>query len=232
MAKAVNTSMPPFTPEALALLFARENFRAFQKAGFLSHYWAPLISVCSGTTRDEIFLLTANDVRQRHGLWIMHVAARAPWNGRPGTVARDIPVHPMLSTLGFVEFVRQRQRTHPAERLFPEYKAMQGQAGMLFSRVFTQWINATVRRLPAEQHDLFAADFHFPSLRALFTVEAVRSGMSDHLLRALRGIGDGVHEFAEAAGDRAVLEKLAAAMERVDIASAFPPLYPYWELMA
>lgn len=34
---------PPFTHEALEILFEKSNFKSFQKTGFMSHYWAPLI---------------------------------------------------------------------------------------------------------------------------------------------------------------------------------------------
>lgn len=226
----VSPAAPPFTREALAILFARSNFRAFQKPGALSHYWAPLISACSGARRDELFFLTPDDIGPKHGTLVIRIKAVSPSRGGPGTPARDIPVHPTLQRLGLLEFVEERQRTHPGERLFSEYKAIQEHAGMLFSRTFVQWIKATAAQLPAEQRHLFADDFHFPSLRALFIAQARRSAMNETTLRTILGTGNGGQTLAHEERERYALA--AAEMARVDIESCFPPLYPYHALMA
>ena len=85
---------PPFTREALAVLFDRPSFRAFQKTGHPSHYWVPLIAACSGLRRNEIFFLRTRDVQLREGIWCLHIAAVAVSRGAPGPGTRDIPIHP------------------------------------------------------------------------------------------------------------------------------------------
>ncbi len=110
---------PPFTREALVILFGRPCFRSFQKAGHPSHYWAPLLSVCSGARRNEIFFLRPQDVHRREGVWCLHFAAGAASQGVKGPCARDIPVHPWLLRLGFIEFVDSRRQSQPEERLWP-----------------------------------------------------------------------------------------------------------------
>jgi len=226
----VSPAAPPFTREALAILFERSNFRAFQKPGALSHYWAPLISACSGARRNELFFLTPDDIRPKDGTVVIRIKAAGPGRGGQGTPPRDIPVHPTLQRLGLFEFVEERRRTHPGERLFSEYKAIQEQAGMLFSRAFVQWIKATAARLPAEHQRLFADDYHFPSLRALFVIQALSSAMDEAILRTILGTGDGAPTLS---GEERDWHALAGAeMARVDIESCFPPLCPYPELMA
>jgi len=223
---------PPFTREALELLFEKANFKSFQKAGYLSHYWAPLLSACSGTRRNEIFYLTTDDVSCKHGIEVIRIAPHGAKNQTPGPMARDIPIHPILKQLGFLEFVQARRRTHPSERLFSEYRAIQEHAGMVFSRAFVHWLKTTVEQLPDEKKGLFAEDFHFPSLRALFLAEAIRSGMSEATFRKVQGFSDGFQaDFDEkqAQGD---LEHTAFEMQRMDIASYFPALYPYDALVA
>ncbi len=223
---------PPFTPEALAIVFERSNFKSFQKAGYPSHYWAPLISAFSGTRRNEIFVLTPDDVRQQYGIWVMHIKGSGSQKVPSASVTRAIPLHPALKRLGFLQFVQARRQTHPNQRLFSEYKAIQEHAGMVFSRAFVNWIKTTVRQLPDEQKHLFSEDFHFPSLRALFALEASRSAISEHTFRKVYGINNDLQQAGDEAQEQRDLAKAEAELSRMDIESYFPPLYPYEELMA
>jgi len=226
---------PPFTAEALDILFEKANFKSFQKTGFMSHYWAPLISACSGTRRNEIFYLTPDDVLQHYGIWVVQIRANglqvATATATATTATRAVPIHPTLKRLGFLEFVQERRRTRPTERLFSEYKAGQEHAGMLFSRSFTSWVKTTVSRLPDDKKHLFDDDFHFPSLRALFSAEAIRSGMSEDIWRRLHGSSDGLGALDQDQ-ERRALERAEDEMQRVDIEACFPALYTYEELMA
>jgi hypothetical protein len=140
-----------------------------------------------------------------------------------GPSARDIPVHPWLLRLGFIEFVDSRRQSQPEERLFSEYRAMGEQAGVLFSRNFVHWIKTTRERLPAAQQSLFAEDFHFPSLRALFLVEAAHSGMEATVLRQIDGRED---------GQTVRVEVIDRAIRNMDIEAFFPQVDPYAELTA
>jgi hypothetical protein len=140
-------------------------------------------------------------------------------------------MHPTLKRLGLLEFVQERRRTHPNERLFSEYKAIQEHAGMLFSRSFVNWIKTTVGRLPDEQKILFGEDYHFPSLRAIFSAEAVRSGMSERTFRKVHGIGNGFQPALDADQEQGDLENADAEMRSMDIELYFPALYTYEELM-
>ena len=149
-----------------------------------------------------------------------------------GAGARDIPLHPTLKRLGFLEFVHERRRRRPTERIFAEYRASQEHAGMVFSRAFVQWIKTTVRQLPDEKKRLFTADFHFPSLRALFTVEAIRSGMSERTFLQVHGNANEFRPDLDVEQEQYDLENACAEMERMDIESYFPPLYRYEELIA
>jgi integrase len=217
---------PPFTRQALAIVFGKANFKAFQKGGYPSHYWAPLLSACSGMRRNEIFFLRPADILSLDGIWIIRTPAGGSKNGRPEVMTRNIPIHATLQRLGFLAFVQERSRTHPKERLFSEYKAGQEQAGVLFSRSFVQWIKTTVSQLPADKKNLFADDYHFPSLRALFSVEAVRSGMIEGVFQELYGIGNGLR--LPLGPDLSLID---AELQRMNIESYFPPIFTYEELM-
>jgi len=223
---------PPFTPAALEILFEKSNFASFQKAGFRSHYWAPVLSAFSGTSRNEIFYLTPEDVFLKYGIGIIQINVSGAKSAQSGSRVRDIPIHPTLKRLGFLEFVQARRQTHPHERLFSEYKASQEHAGMVFSRSFVHWIKTTVNQLPDDKKSLFEEDFHFPSLRALFSAEAIRSGMSERTFRKLHGISNGFRRAFDEDQERRDLENAEVEMRRMDIESSFPSLYTYEDLLA
>ncbi len=205
--------IPPFTPEALALLFARDNFLRFHKPGFPSHYWAPLLAACCGASRNEIFFLYPQDMMQDQELWILCLRSL----GSKEAPTRKVPLHPWLRQLGFVEFMHECRSSKSDERLFHEYKAGRENGGMLFSRAVVQWIKTTVAALPAEHQHLFAEDFHFPSLRALFWQEVERAGLSEESVQLLRG-GDGD------------LHRAAAELASIQMQSCFPSLPAYAEI--
>jgi integrase len=223
--------VPAFTPETLEILFEKSNFKAFQKPGYRSHYWAPLLSACSGLRRNEIFFLTADDVLEKEGIAIMRIPPGSSEKAPAARATRDIPIHATLKRLGFLGFVEQRKQSYPNERLFSEYKAIHEHAGMLFSRAFVNWIKTTRAGLPEDGKRLFADDFHFPALRAFFFVEAKRCGMSDNTLQHLQGISSGGHQAVDAEQEQRNLGSVDTEMQRVDIESRFPALAPYEELM-
>jgi hypothetical protein len=102
---------------------------------------------------------------------------------------------------------------------------------MLFSRSFVNWIKTTVSRLPDEKKTLFGENFHFPSLRALFSAEAIRSGMSERTFRQVHGISNGFQPALDADREQSDLENADTEMQSMDIESYFPALYTYEELM-
>lgn len=222
---------PPFSCEALRILFAPPAFRAFQKPGYMSHYWAPLLSVCSGIGRDDIFFLRPDDVLRQHGLWLLRIGARGSGSAALPPSIRRIPVHPTLQRLGFLDFANERRATHAGERLFSEYKAGQEHAGVPFSRAFAHWIQTIASGLPEEERRLFAADLHFPSLRARFWVQAAQSAMSEATMQWLRGTHAEQSTPDDGEQERRNLEHVAAELGNVDIESCLPPLLRYEALL-
>ena len=217
---------PPFTREVLEILFEKSNFKLFQKTGYMSHYWAPLISACSGTRRNEIFFLTSNDVFQKYGIWIIQLNTNELKNVKSGSVPHSIPIHPLLKRLGFLEFVEERRRTHPNERLFSEYKAIQENAGVVFSRSFVSWIKETVSQLPDEKKSLFKDDFHFPSLRALFSAEMIRSQKN-----VVQEMNNAFIQALDNDQEQCDFKYTETLIQKMEIESYFPALYKFEQLM-
>ena len=207
--------IPPFTRDALALLFAGDNFQAFQKTGFPSHYWAPLLAAAAGASRNEVFFLRPEDCLMYQDDWWLRLRS----SDEPGAPMREVPLHPWLQELGFADFIKERRQQAPQGRLFAEYKAGREQAGLPFSRAFVQWIKTTVAGLATDQQKLFAEDFHFPSLRALFCQQAEHAGISASTAQILRG-GTGDRELA------------ATEVSGMAISACFPTLPPYAAIKA
>jgi len=67
--------------------------------------WIPLLCAYSGARVMEMVQLRKEDIREAHGSWIIRL------NPEAGSIKtkefRDVPVHPHLIELGFVEFVKR-----------------------------------------------------------------------------------------------------------------------------
>jgi integrase len=86
-------------------------------------YWIPLIALFSGMRLGEIAQLLVDDVREEHGVWIMHVTTDGDDAKTLKTTGseRIVPLHPTLIALGLLEHhARQKQAGHA--RLFAEIK--------------------------------------------------------------------------------------------------------------
>lgn len=84
-------------------------------------FWIPLIAVFSGARLNEICQLTVNDIKIIEGIDVISINDN---NGkRVKTLAgiRDIPIHPELLKIGFLEYV-EKIRKKKQVRLFPDLK--------------------------------------------------------------------------------------------------------------
>lgn len=90
-------------------------------------YWAPWVAIYSGARLGEILQLTVADVRQSHGVWVMHIIDAEEGQGlKTEGSARVVPLHRELIRLGFVDHVKA-MRAKGEARVFPD--AMQNSRG-------------------------------------------------------------------------------------------------------
>jgi integrase len=84
-------------------------------------YWLPYIAAYSGARLGELAQLLTSDVRQLHGVWILHVTPEGADAKSVKTAgsARVVPVHSRLIDLGFLEY-HARLVERGANQLFPE----------------------------------------------------------------------------------------------------------------
>lgn len=155
------SSKIPFTVEQMNKLFSEAPlFRGClsdDKIGYPGNvqirdhrYWEPLVMLFSGCRPAEIAQLAVSDVRQEHGVWIMHVVETDDDDDefeksvKTAGSRRIVPVHSELIKLGFIDFCKQ-QADGGETRVFPEAKRnTRGQLAAQFSRDFTRKVLKSV----------------------------------------------------------------------------------------
>lgn len=125
------TNVRPFTDEERRVLFASPLFTGCKNDAkwhlpgdhkIRDHrYWLPHVMMYSGARPGEIAQLLVDDVRQVHGVWVMHVTDEGDEEKSLKTKGsfRVVPVHSKLVEMGFIEHV-ERQRKAGERRVFPE----------------------------------------------------------------------------------------------------------------
>jgi integrase len=95
--------------EALAIVKAALAYRRPSKrehpTTVAAKRWAPILAAYSGARIAEITQLRKEDVRQRNGITFMRVTPEA--GSVKTNVYRDVPLHPHLIELGFLDFVNE-----------------------------------------------------------------------------------------------------------------------------
>ncbi len=106
-------------------------------------YWLPLIMAYSGARPAEIAQLDIADVKQVHGMWVLHITEEGGEGKRVKTRGsmRVVPVHSELIRLGLIKH-RNRLAKAGATRLFPEVEIPEvGQIAGRFSREFNRYLS-------------------------------------------------------------------------------------------
>ena len=126
-----------FEIEQLKTFFSSAYYRACAEAGAAPYrhadkswrYWFPLLALFGGMRPKEIFQMHVEDVRPTEaGTWFFSIAEttdegdeRAPElkkTTKTLTSRRQVPVHPELAKLGFLEFVKDQKKSSSDPLLF------------------------------------------------------------------------------------------------------------------
>lgn len=123
----------PFTDPQMKVLLASplftgclgESWQDMSKPGnhqIRDHrYWVPLVMAYSGARPGEIAQLQTADVRESHGIWILHITELGDGDKRTKTKGsmRVVPIHSELIKLGFVEHCKVIAKAGH-KQVFPE----------------------------------------------------------------------------------------------------------------
>ncbi|WP_276289142.1 site-specific integrase [Cupriavidus basilensis] len=143
-------------------------------------YWLPLLGLMTGARLEDLCRIRPDDAFQREKVWCLrlHDSKRESRLGATA-VMRDVPLHDGLLRAGFLDFVAQRRRLAPAERLFPE---LTRNARGKYGKRFGDWYGRYIDHIGLDDPSL---DFH--SLRHSFEAFCAESGLSAEDTDALLG---------------------------------------------
>jgi integrase len=130
-------SPPPFSTAELHHLCltplysgykSRNRLREFGCCRYRSgHWWSGVLLMHTGLRAGELSQLLATDFVFDEEIPHLKVreeddTGRKIKRAKTQAALRDVPLHPNLLELGLREFVAQRKKTHPDERLFVEFR--------------------------------------------------------------------------------------------------------------
>ncbi|MEH6696883.1 MAG: site-specific integrase [Hyphomonas sp.] len=142
-------------------------------------YWVPLVSLFSGMTTAEICELRTSDFEKVNQIDVMKVQPDADL-GRtvknPSRI-RDVPIHPALVDLGFLEYVRQQ----PNGPIFPELHRSAENP----SSAFGKWFHAFRNSIGVDRDEGPKVSFH--SFRHTFREACRESDIPDYVAKRIGG---------------------------------------------
>lgn len=105
-------------------------------------FWVPLLSLFQGLRCNEAAQLYTEDVKELEGIHYLAIreerddGSKCEKRLKTKQSKRDVPIHPELIRIGFLDFVATRCKDTASPRLFPELSA--GSTGY-FSNAFSKW---------------------------------------------------------------------------------------------
>lgn len=183
--EAAETARLPFNGTELSAIFSAPVFtgcvddqHGFAKPGpniiKRSRYWLPLLALFTGMRMGEILQLTPDHIRQS-ATGTNFIALTRDMTLKTDSAMREIPLHPELERLGFVEWVNE-QRDASVEFLFDDVAASKhGYRSDTFTKRFANFLKKI--DLPAERRPKLC----FHSFRHTFKDALNETGASEEV---------------------------------------------------
>jgi len=142
-------------------------------------YWLPLLGLYHGNRLEEFAQLIRSDVRFEDDLWYCDINSEGVKQVKNDQSKRRVPIHPVLLTLGFLEYV-EGIAPNPTDRLFPMLKP--GGADKKVGHAFSKWWTIYRRKIGVYEPGL---DYH--SFRHGVTTKLYAAEVSDVFVDELTG---------------------------------------------
>lgn len=219
---------PQFTIEELNRLFraplytgCKDDERGYPIVGpnkpRRGRFWVPLLALFHGLRLNEATQLYTEDVKQLGGINYLAIrearedGSKCDKRLKTKQSKRDVPIHPELIRMGFLEFVASRPENQLSPRLFPELSA--GSTGY-FSNPFSKWFARFV------ETTLGPCDATFHSFRHQFRDATRAAGLNVESVARLAGWESGDpnqhRQVFEYGGGVELLRMLAADIAKVE----------------
>ena len=208
-----------FEEHELLMIFESQDYQS----GLIERdadYWIPILALYTGARQAELCQLTATDIYRvaESDIWVIDINDSGPGK-RLKTLSskRQIPVHPKLHGLGFLEFALAAAG-HEHQRLFPDEKRNgEGEFGA-FSKRFNRYL-ARVGIIAGPDQQL-----NFHSLRHTLQNDLIGQGYEEYVINQIVG-----HSPARSSQSVRTYSKGAGLDARLDILEKFDPkitVYP------
>lgn len=186
-----------FTPDELKAIFnaplytgCEDDERRYNIPGpnkpRRARFWVPLLALFQGCRLNEICQLYCEDVQEKDGIAFLMVREELDDHEvtektlKTKSSIRQVPIHPEIMRMGFIEFVMLRRKDGKAARLFPELKL--GKSSQRYSSIMSRW---------------FA---RFATLACGYKPKAVFHSFRHHVRTALAEAGVGIEVVDEICG--------------------------------
>jgi integrase len=143
-------------------------------------FWVPLLSLFHGLRCNEATQLYTEDVKERRGIHFLAIreeredGSKCDKRLKTKQSKRDVPIHPELIRIGFLDFVADRRKDGASPRLFSELSA--GKTGYFsnpFSKWFARFVETALGRSTEATFHSFRHQFRDATRAARLSVESV-----------------------------------------------------------
>lgn len=203
----VKNKKKAFTKQQLKTLFESDAYTrgTFKRA---SDYWVPLLGLFTGAREAELCQLEITDVRQdaTTGHWLLDINSDQDKKLKTDTSAREVPLHPKLIKLGFLDFVTHVGTSNETRLFKDERRNSRGEFGN-FSKRFNRYKEGL--GIKSDTHNKL--DFH--SFRHTLQTLLFDKGEEEYVVNALCGHSpaqrsEGVRTYSRGPGLKAKYEVL------------------------
>lgn len=111
-----------------------------------AYFWVPLLGLYTGARLNEICQLVLDDICIKEGINIININDTDGKKVKTIAGIRNVPIHPVLLKLGFLEYVEQQRKDkhNKLKRLFPELKRNSRNE---YSAGMSKWFNRTLDKV-------------------------------------------------------------------------------------